>query len=118
MPTYEYLCQQCGERLEVFQKFTAKPLRVHAECGGALQKVFHASGVVFKGSGYYVNDSRASASNSQSAKKDSAAASSNGKSDSSSNGNAKKSDSKSDSKSGSKSDSKSTKSSESTAAAD
>ena len=113
MPTYEYLCQQCGERLEVFQKFTAKPLRVHPECGGPLQKVFHASGVVFKGSGYYVNDSRSSASASQPAKKD-AAASSNGKSDSSSNGTSKKSDSTSDSKS----DSKSTKSSESTAAAD
>ncbi|HJR92016.1 MAG TPA: FmdB family zinc ribbon protein [Acidimicrobiia bacterium] len=58
MPTYEYLCQECGQRLEVFQKFSAKPLRVHDECGGRLQKVFHASGVVFKGSGYYVTDSR------------------------------------------------------------
>jgi putative FmdB family regulatory protein len=58
MPTYEYLCQECGERLEVFQKFTDKPLRQHPECGGALNKVFHASGVVFKGSGYYVTDSR------------------------------------------------------------
>ncbi|HSJ33589.1 MAG TPA: FmdB family zinc ribbon protein [Acidimicrobiia bacterium] len=58
MPTYEYLCQDCGERLEVFQKFTDKPLRTHPECGGSLNKVFHASGVVFKGSGYYVTDSR------------------------------------------------------------
>ena len=58
MPTYEYLCQDCGERLEVFQKFSDKPLRTHPECGGDLNKVFHASGVVFKGSGYYVTDSR------------------------------------------------------------
>lgn len=58
MPTYEYQCQDCGDRLEVFQKFTDKPLRSHSECGGSLQKVFHASGVVFKGSGYYVTDSR------------------------------------------------------------
>lgn len=58
MPTYEYLCQECGERLEVFQKFSDKPLRTHPECGGDLNKVFHASGVVFKGSGYYVTDSR------------------------------------------------------------
>lgn len=58
MPTYEYLCNDCGDRLEVFQKFTDKPLRSHAECGGELKKVFHASGVVFKGSGYYVTDSR------------------------------------------------------------
>lgn len=62
MPTYEYQCQDCGEHLEVFQKFSDKPLRVHPECGGKLQKVFHASGVVFKGSGYYVTDSRSKAS--------------------------------------------------------
>ena len=58
MPTYEYRCKECGERLEVFQKFSDKPLSVHPECGGKLQKVFHASGIVFKGSGYYVTDSR------------------------------------------------------------
>jgi putative FmdB family regulatory protein len=58
MPTYEYRCQECGERLEIFQKFTDKALRVHPACGGPLQKIFHASGVVFKGSGYYVTDSR------------------------------------------------------------
>jgi len=67
MPTYEYLCQNCGQRLEVFQKFSAKSLRVHDECGGALQKIFHASGVVFKGSGYYVTDSRSGASTTASA---------------------------------------------------
>lgn len=44
--------------MEVFQKFSEKPLRVHPECGGELQKVFHPSGIVFKGSGYYVTDSR------------------------------------------------------------
>jgi putative FmdB family regulatory protein len=58
MPTYEYLCQDCGDRLEVFQKFSEKPLRTHDDCGGALQKVFHPSGIVFKGSGYYITDSR------------------------------------------------------------
>jgi putative FmdB family regulatory protein len=94
MPTYEYLCQNCGQRLEVFQKFTAKPLRVHDECGGALQKVFHASGVVFKGSGYYVTDSRSGGS--------AAASAGNGKPDSS-NGASKDTDSK-------KSDSKKTES--------
>lgn len=58
MPTYEYQCRLCGERIEVFQKFSDKPLKVHPECGGDLQKVFHAGGIVFKGSGYYVTDSR------------------------------------------------------------
>ena len=62
MPTYEYTCDRCGERIEVVQSFTDKPLRKHKGCGGALQKVFHASGVVFKGSGFYVTDSRKSSS--------------------------------------------------------
>lgn len=62
MPTYVYRCRECGESLEVFQSFSDKPLKTHEGCGGALQKVFHASGVVFKGSGYYVTDSRPSRS--------------------------------------------------------
>lgn len=62
MPTYEYQCRLCGERMEVFQKFSDKPLRVHPQCGGELQKVFHPSGIVFKGSGYYVTDSRSKTS--------------------------------------------------------
>jgi putative FmdB family regulatory protein len=71
MPTYEYTCKRCGENIEVFQSFSEKPLRQHQECGGELQKVFHARGVVFKGSGFYSTDSRSSASSkkSESAKK-------------------------------------------------
>lgn len=60
MPTYEYTCKGCGETIEVFQSFSEKPLRKHRECGGDLQKVFHARGVVFKGSGFYSTDSRSS----------------------------------------------------------
>lgn len=84
MPTYEYQCKDCGERLEVFQKFSDKPLSVHPECGGALQKVFHASGIVFKGSGYYVTDSRSGSSRSSSSSKSSSNNKSESKSDSSS----------------------------------
>ena len=61
MPTYEYRCDRCGENFEVFQKFTDKPLRRHPQCGGPVEKVFHARGVVFKGSGFYATDSRAKA---------------------------------------------------------
>lgn len=61
MPTYEYICKSCEERLEVFQPFNAKALRNHDGCGGDLKKVFHARGVVFKGSGFYVTDSRSRA---------------------------------------------------------
>ena len=66
MPTYEYTCKRCGENIEVFQSFSEKPLRKHQECGGELQKVFHARGVVFKGSGFYSTDSRSSTVNKKS----------------------------------------------------
>lgn len=62
MPTYVYRCRECDETFEVFQSFSDKPLKKHESCGGPLQKVFHASGIVFKGSGYYVTDSRPSKS--------------------------------------------------------
>ncbi|HVR32900.1 MAG TPA: FmdB family zinc ribbon protein [Acidimicrobiia bacterium] len=58
MPTYEYVCKSCGERFEKAQSFSARPLKTHAACGGDVQKIFHASGVVFKGPGFYATDSR------------------------------------------------------------
>jgi putative FmdB family regulatory protein len=61
MPTYEYLCKNCGETIEVFQSFSDKPLKKHKECGGQLQKVFHARGIVFKGGGFYATDSKPAA---------------------------------------------------------
>lgn len=66
MPTYEYVCKNCGENIEVFQSFSDKPLKKHKECGGALQKVFHARGIVFKGKGFYATDSKASSGSSSS----------------------------------------------------
>lgn len=66
MPTYEYLCKKCGERFEKVQSFKAKPLKKHDDCGGDVQKVFHASGVVFKGPGFYATDNRPAASSSSS----------------------------------------------------
>ncbi len=62
MPTYEYLCQDCEEPLEVFQSFTDDALTVCPACGGALRKVYGSVGVVFKGSGFYRTDSRDSKS--------------------------------------------------------
>jgi putative FmdB family regulatory protein len=58
MPTYEYTCKKCGQTIEAFQSFSDKPLRKHKDCEGELKKVFHARGVVFKGSGFYSTDSR------------------------------------------------------------
>jgi putative FmdB family regulatory protein len=60
MPTYEYECQSCHERVEAVQKFTDASLTICPLCGGELRKVFSAVGIVFKGSGFYKNDSRPS----------------------------------------------------------
>ena len=58
MPTYQYQCTECGEGLEAVQKFTDDALTVCPNCEGRLKKVFSAVGIVFKGSGFYRNDSR------------------------------------------------------------
>jgi putative FmdB family regulatory protein len=58
VPTYQYACTVCDERTEVVQSFTDAPLTECAACQGNLRKVFSAVGVVFKGSGFYKNDSR------------------------------------------------------------
>lgn len=60
MPTYEYACRDCAQHVEVVQSFTDAPLRTCGACGGPLRKVFSAAGIIFKGSGYYVTDSRSS----------------------------------------------------------
>ena len=64
MPTYEYACKSCGERLEVQQRFTDDPLTECPSCEGPLRKVFGNVGIAFKGSGFYKNDSRGGSSTS------------------------------------------------------
>lgn len=61
MPTYQYACTACDHRFEAVQSFSDASLTVCPECGGALRKVFSSVGIVFKGSGFYRTDSRASA---------------------------------------------------------
>ena len=58
MPTYQYSCNDCGHFFEIVQSFSDDSLSVCPECEGRLRKVFNAVGVVFKGSGFYRNDSR------------------------------------------------------------
>ena len=58
MPTYEYACTECGNRVEVVQSISEAPLTTCTVCGGALRKVFSPVGIVFKGSGFYRTDSR------------------------------------------------------------
>ncbi|MFD6972535.1 FmdB family zinc ribbon protein [Streptomyces sp. NPDC059979] len=69
MPTYQYQCTECGEGLEAVQKFTDDALTVCPSCDGRLKKVFSAVGIVFKGSGFYRNDSRGASSSSTPASK-------------------------------------------------
>ncbi|MFF1823681.1 FmdB family zinc ribbon protein [Kribbella sp. NPDC051587] len=97
MPTYQYQCTDCGEALEVRQSFTDDALTVCPNCQGTLRKVFNAVGVVFKGSGFYRNDSRSTSTSSVPAKSESASSSS--KSESSSSSTSSSSDSGSSSKS-------------------
>ncbi len=58
MPTYQYACTECGHAFEQFQSFSDDALTECPECSGRLRKLFNAVGVVFKGSGFYRNDSR------------------------------------------------------------
>ena len=60
MPTYAYACTACAHHFEAHQSFTESSLSVCPECSGRLRKVFQSVGVVFKGSGFYRNDSRSS----------------------------------------------------------
>ena len=94
MPTYQYACTECGHAFDQFQSFSDDALTECPECQGRLRKLFNAVGVVFKGSGFYRNDSR---------DKKSSALSSESKSDGKSE-SVTSSDTKSETKSDKKSD--------------
>ena len=87
MPLYDYKCQKCGTVFEVLQKFSDEPLKMHEDCGGALDRLLSAPALQFKGTGWYVTDY--------------------GRGGKSSGSNGKSADSKSESKSETKSDAKS-----------
>ena len=70
MPTYQYVCTECGHDFETVQSFSDEALSVCPVCGGRLRKVFNSVGIVFKGSGFYRNDSREKTSSGAAGKKD------------------------------------------------
>jgi len=107
VPTYSYACTACEHHFDTVQKFTDPSLTDCPECSGRLRKLFSAVGIVFKGSGFYRNDSRVS-SPAESGAAGKSESGSNGKSESGSNG---KTTSESKPESGSASDSKSRSSS-------
>ena len=58
MPTYSYACTECDNRFDIVQSFSDDTLTVCPQCSGKLRKLFNSVGIVFKGSGFYRNDSR------------------------------------------------------------
>ena len=61
MPTYEYECQKCGHRFELFQPIKDKPKRACPECRGRVKRLLGmGAGLLFKGSGFYITDYRKS----------------------------------------------------------
>ncbi len=58
MPTYQYLCESCGHRFDIFQHFADAPLTTCPNCSGSIHRVLFPAGIVFKGSGFYKTDSR------------------------------------------------------------
>jgi putative FmdB family regulatory protein len=58
VPTYQYVCTECGHDFDTVQSFSDDALTLCPVCGGRLRKVFNSVGIVFKGSGFYRNDSR------------------------------------------------------------
>ncbi len=60
MPTYEYVCDNCGNSFEVVQKMSEKPLKHCASCNSdSLRRVLSAGlAINFIGNGFYANDSK------------------------------------------------------------
>jgi putative FmdB family regulatory protein len=58
VPLYDYQCKQCQKVTEVRHGFKETYDAPCAQCGGILSRVFNPAGIVFKGSGFYITDSR------------------------------------------------------------
>jgi putative FmdB family regulatory protein len=60
MPTYGYRCTAGDHQFEIVQRFSDDPIRECPTCGAEVRRIIHPVGVVFKGSGWYITDSRKS----------------------------------------------------------
>jgi putative FmdB family regulatory protein len=107
MPIYEYRCEKCGKVFEVLQRFSDDPVKVHEECGGAVEKLISHSAFQLKGSGWYQTDyakgSATHAAHSEAKAEGASESKAEGKSESSSES---KSESKTESKAETKTDAK------------
>ncbi|MDW8207271.1 MAG: FmdB family zinc ribbon protein [Chloroherpetonaceae bacterium] len=66
MPTYGYQCTRCDHQFDVFQRMSDAPITRCPECDGQVKRLLYPVGIVFKGSGWYITDSRNSAQNGKS----------------------------------------------------
>ena len=64
MPTYDYQCRSCGFIREVVHSMLEDGPEACERCGGQLRRVVHPTGIIFRGSGFYKNDSRSTSSGS------------------------------------------------------
>jgi len=62
VPTYDYQCRDCGTTIEVIHSMLEDGPSVCERCGGAMRRVLHPTGIIFKGSGFYKTDSRSASS--------------------------------------------------------
>ena len=108
MPTYEYVCEKCGQQFEKFQPISAKALTTCPEdsCaqkrwgkGKVKRAISGGGGLLFKGSGFYITDYR-SEKYKEAAKKETTSAAP-AKSETKSSGDSKPAATKSENKSGS-----------------
>jgi len=60
MPIYDYECNLCQFRFEKRQRFDEEPIDTCPKCQGNLRRVIHSTPLLFKGSGFYITDSRQS----------------------------------------------------------
>ncbi len=67
MPTYVYECTACNTTFEVEQRITEDALK-DCECGskGTVNRIIQPTAIMFKGSGFYVNDSSGSSTSTKS----------------------------------------------------
>jgi len=69
MPTYEYECSQCDFHFERKQRFEEEPIAMCPKCQGKARRVINSVPIIFKGSGFYVTDSRQSSTPGEAGKK-------------------------------------------------